>query len=72
MPSSRRTFLRIGRTEHRFGPGQSVTAGRSGHGRHATVTDAAHRNGVRVLGNVFLPPTAYGRSGCSPPGCGWG
>lgn len=25
-----------------------------------TVTDAAHRNGVRVLGNVFLPPTAYG------------
>lgn len=27
---------------------------------NATVTDAAHRNGVRVLGNVFLPPTAYG------------
>ncbi len=25
-----------------------------------TVTDAAHRNGVRVIGNVFLPPTAYG------------
>ncbi|MFF5444324.1 endo-beta-N-acetylglucosaminidase [Streptomyces sp. NPDC012888] len=26
----------------------------------APVTDAAHRNGVRVLGNVFLPPVAYG------------
>lgn len=25
-----------------------------------TVVDAAHRNGVAVLGNVFLPPTAYG------------
>ncbi|WP_170156095.1 endo-beta-N-acetylglucosaminidase [Umezawaea tangerina] len=25
-----------------------------------TVTDAAHRNGVKVVGNVFLPPTAYG------------
>ena len=25
-----------------------------------TVTDAAHRNGVKVIGNVFLPPTAYG------------
>ncbi|GLZ33691.1 hypothetical protein Lesp02_58790 [Lentzea sp. NBRC 105346] len=25
-----------------------------------TVTDAAHRNGVRVIGNVFLPPTVYG------------
>jgi mannosyl-glycoprotein endo-beta-N-acetylglucosaminidase len=25
-----------------------------------TVTDAAHRNGVRVIGNVFLPPIAYG------------
>ncbi|MCG8922691.1 hypothetical protein [Lentzea sp. CC55] len=25
-----------------------------------TVTDAAHRNGVRVIGNVFFPPTAYG------------
>jgi endo-beta-N-acetylglucosaminidase D len=25
-----------------------------------TVTDAAHRNGVRVLGNVYLPPTAFG------------
>ncbi|WP_186763428.1 endo-beta-N-acetylglucosaminidase [Lentzea tibetensis] len=25
-----------------------------------TVTDAAHRNGVRVIGNVFLPPVAYG------------
>ena len=25
-----------------------------------TVIDAAHRNGVAVLGNVFLPPTAYG------------
>ncbi|MFD3327877.1 endo-beta-N-acetylglucosaminidase [Streptomyces sp. NPDC058701] len=27
---------------------------------HAPVVDAAHRNGVRVLGNVFLPPVAYG------------
>ncbi|MFD3549253.1 endo-beta-N-acetylglucosaminidase [Streptomyces sp. NPDC058655] len=27
---------------------------------NAPVTDAAHRNGVRVLGNVFLPPVAYG------------
>lgn len=27
---------------------------------NAPVVDAAHRNGVRVLGNVFLPPTAYG------------
>jgi len=26
----------------------------------APVIDAAHRNGVPVLGNVFLPPTAYG------------
>ncbi|HVV96173.1 MAG TPA: hypothetical protein VHC92_03425 [Rhodanobacteraceae bacterium] len=25
-----------------------------------TVIDAAHRNGVPVLGNVYLPPTAYG------------
>ncbi|HWQ92612.1 MAG TPA: LamG-like jellyroll fold domain-containing protein, partial [Clostridia bacterium] len=27
---------------------------------NATVIDAAHRNGVAVLGNVFFPPTAYG------------
>ncbi|WP_234440520.1 endo-beta-N-acetylglucosaminidase [Streptomyces rimosus] len=27
---------------------------------NAPVTDAAHRNGVPVLGNVFLPPTAFG------------
>lgn len=27
---------------------------------NAPVVDAAHRNGVRVLGNVFLPPAAYG------------
>ncbi|MFH8346180.1 endo-beta-N-acetylglucosaminidase [Streptomyces sp. NPDC018045] len=27
---------------------------------NAPVIDAAHRNGVPVLGNVFLPPTAYG------------
>ncbi|MGW7100878.1 endo-beta-N-acetylglucosaminidase [Streptomyces sp. NPDC054838] len=27
---------------------------------NAPVIDAAHRNGVRVLGNVFLPPVAYG------------
>ncbi|MFF1558812.1 endo-beta-N-acetylglucosaminidase [Streptomyces sp. NPDC058279] len=27
---------------------------------NAPVVDAAHRNGVRVLGNVFLPPVAYG------------
>ncbi|MGW6691494.1 endo-beta-N-acetylglucosaminidase, partial [Streptomyces sp. NPDC054961] len=27
---------------------------------NAPVVDAAHRNGVRVLGNVFLPPLAYG------------
>ncbi|WP_405488166.1 endo-beta-N-acetylglucosaminidase [Streptomyces sp. NBC_00096] len=27
---------------------------------NAPVTDAAHRNGVRVLGNVFLPPVPYG------------
>lgn len=27
---------------------------------NAPVVDAAHRNGVRVLGNVFLPPIAYG------------
>lgn len=26
----------------------------------APVVDAAHRNGVPVLGNVFLPPTTYG------------
>ncbi|WP_284575309.1 endo-beta-N-acetylglucosaminidase [Streptomyces sp. 2P-4] len=26
----------------------------------APVVDAAHRNGVRVLGSVFLPPVAYG------------
>ena len=25
-----------------------------------TVIDAAHRNGVPVLGNIFLPPTAFG------------
>lgn len=25
-----------------------------------TVINAAHRNGVAVLGNIFLPPTAYG------------
>jgi endo-beta-N-acetylglucosaminidase D len=25
-----------------------------------TVIDAAHRNGVPVLGNVYLPPTAFG------------
>lgn len=29
---------------------------------NAPVVDAAHRNGVRVLGNVFLPPVAYGGS----------
>ncbi|MFD3511515.1 endo-beta-N-acetylglucosaminidase [Streptomyces sp. NPDC058657] len=29
---------------------------------NAPVVDAAHRNGVRVLGNVFLPPAAYGGS----------
>ncbi|MFC7302644.1 endo-beta-N-acetylglucosaminidase [Streptomyces monticola] len=27
---------------------------------NAPVVDAAHRNGVPVLGNVFLPPIAYG------------
>ena len=27
---------------------------------NAPVVDAAHRNGVAVLGNVFLPPTAFG------------
>ncbi|MDI3402536.1 endo-beta-N-acetylglucosaminidase [Streptomyces cavernicola] len=27
---------------------------------NAPVVDAAHRNGVPVLGNVFLPPAAYG------------
>ncbi|MCJ1681074.1 endo-beta-N-acetylglucosaminidase [Streptomyces sp. APSN-46.1] len=27
---------------------------------NAPVIDAAHRNGVRVLGNVFLPPVPYG------------
>ncbi len=27
---------------------------------NAPVVDAAHRAGVRVLGNVFLPPVAYG------------
>ncbi|MFD3698225.1 endo-beta-N-acetylglucosaminidase [Streptomyces sp. NPDC058646] len=27
---------------------------------NAPVVDAAHRNGVRVTGNVFLPPVAYG------------
>ncbi|MFJ3858464.1 endo-beta-N-acetylglucosaminidase [Streptomyces sp. NPDC090085] len=27
---------------------------------NAPVIDAAHRNGVRVMGNVFLPPVAYG------------
>ncbi|MGW1558000.1 endo-beta-N-acetylglucosaminidase [Streptomyces sp. NPDC002144] len=27
---------------------------------NAPVVDAAHRHGVPVLGNIFLPPTAYG------------
>ncbi|GII57097.1 hypothetical protein Pth03_54860 [Planotetraspora thailandica] len=27
---------------------------------NATVIDAAHRNGVKVYGNVYLPPAAYG------------
>ncbi|MBO1335530.1 endo-beta-N-acetylglucosaminidase [Streptomyces sp. VRA16 Mangrove soil] len=27
---------------------------------NAPVVDAAHRNGVTVLGNIFLPPAAYG------------
>ncbi|MEU3183458.1 endo-beta-N-acetylglucosaminidase [Streptomyces sp. NPDC006923] len=27
---------------------------------NAPIVDAAHRNGVPVLGNVFLPPAAYG------------
>ncbi|WP_369393727.1 endo-beta-N-acetylglucosaminidase [Streptomyces sp. CG1] len=27
---------------------------------NAPIVDAAHRNGVPVLGNIFLPPTAYG------------
>src|SRR4051794_1926818 len=27
---------------------------------NATVIDAAHKNGVPVLGNVYLPPTAFG------------
>ncbi|MEU9244836.1 endo-beta-N-acetylglucosaminidase [Streptomyces sp. NPDC048385] len=27
---------------------------------NAPIVDAAHRHGVPVLGNVFLPPTAYG------------
>ncbi|WP_327351254.1 endo-beta-N-acetylglucosaminidase [Streptomyces sp. NBC_01304] len=27
---------------------------------NAPVVDAAHRNGVPVLGNIFLPPAAYG------------
>ena len=27
---------------------------------NAPIVDAAHRHGVPVLGNVFLPPVAYG------------
>ncbi|MGC0328251.1 endo-beta-N-acetylglucosaminidase D [Streptomyces sp. SAI-170] len=27
---------------------------------NAPIVDAAHRHGVRVLGNIFLPPAAYG------------
>ncbi|MEU8845602.1 endo-beta-N-acetylglucosaminidase [Streptomyces sp. NPDC048564] len=27
---------------------------------NAPIVDAAHRHGVRVLGNIFLPPVAYG------------